>query len=282
MMTINTHICNWINRSELDYYTMFIKVWIPYNAWYMMNFYNESLNRTTDKQIIDFIKDNSNRYRDKICSLLMNSDETSKYFFNYLSKLHFELEAHPIPNFENKISFSTINLVKNTTKQYSHHFGKFTYFAEFRDQFPRTEKRWICEVLRKQNNQTIHRVELFDWSIEELNNNVAYNAIGDSIKKQQLMYAFSMINPKKPVNIIVQPKRNASEKHIKPKNSIIIDESKNLYFSNDIDIVSKVIVQLIYELRCKLFHGELDPTEANMGVYEQAYNIQKILIKELR
>lgn len=33
-MAINTHITNWIDRAELimDYYTLFIKSWIPYNA----------------------------------------------------------------------------------------------------------------------------------------------------------------------------------------------------------------------------------------------------------
>ncbi len=39
---------------------------------------------------------------------------------------------------------------------------------------------------------------------------------------------------------------------------------------------------MLYELRCKLFHGELDPTEANQDIYKYAYNIQNLLIKELR
>lgn len=281
-MTTATHIKNWLDRSYLDYYTMFIKVWIPYNAWYMRDFYDESLQRTSDKSIIDYLKDNSNKYRDKIKSLLKGNDESSKYFLNCLSKLHYELEAHPIPDYENRISFSTINLVKNSLLHYTHTYGKFTYYAEFKHQLQKTQKRWFCEILKKQNNQTIHRVELFEWSIEELNKDSDFLAISDIEKRNQLKEAFNNINPKKPVNIVVPPKRKVNNEFTKPSNSIIVDETKNLYFTDDIELVSKVIVQLIYELRCKLFHGELDPTDSNLGIYEQAYNIQKLLIQELK
>lgn len=77
-MATNTHINNWIDRAELDYYTMFIKTWIPFNAWYMRDFYDESVNRTSDKSIIEFLNSNSNKYRDKIKSLLRGTDDVAK------------------------------------------------------------------------------------------------------------------------------------------------------------------------------------------------------------
>jgi hypothetical protein len=79
----------------------------------------------------------------------------------------------------------------------------------------------------------------------------------------------------------VPPKADRSGKPIQPPNTIIINEAANLFFLSDYDLVSKIIVQLIYELRCKLFHGELDPSKANTGIYKYAYEIQKLLIKEL-
>jgi hypothetical protein len=89
------------------------------------------------------------------------------------------------------------------------------------------------------------------------------------------------MNPKKPEIIIVNPMRNGSGAFIPPPNSIIIDERRHLYFVNNYELVSKVIIEIMYDLRCKLFHGELDPITANLGIYENAYNLQKILIKEL-
>ena len=283
-MATNTHINNWIERAELDYYTMFIKTWIPFNAWYMRDFYDDSITppRTSDKAIIDYLNSNSNKYRDKIKSLLRGTDDVAKEFIALLSKLHYELEAHPIPDYENRISFLTINLIKNNIKTHSQSLGQHTYFVEFKDQLPKTQKRWFCEVQKKSNNQTLHRIELHDWSLDNLNNDADFIALPENEMRNQIREAFLQINPKKPIVIIVAPKRRRNGAYTQPDNSIAIDEAKHLYFTNDYDLVSKVVVQLIYELRCKLFHGELDPTEANLGIYENAYKIQKILIKELK
>ncbi len=285
-MAVNTHIKNWIDKAELvmDYYTLFIKSWIPYNAWYMHNFYDEnsSPKRDRDASIINHINSTSNRYRDKIKSLLRGSDQLAVDFRHLLGKLHVELEANPIPNFENRINFSTIHLSRNNQKTHTQSKGLFTYSVKFDDTLPRTSKRWFLEVQKKSNNQTIHRIELFNWSEEELDNEQDFISISESEKKVQLRDAFSKINPRKPIIIILPTKKTRSGKAIQPNSSICVNPASNLYFTNDYDLVSKVIVQLLYELRCKLFHGELDPIDSNLNVYKYAYRIQNILIKELR
>ena len=88
-MPINTTISKWIDKSEPDFYTLFIKAWIPYNSWYMSNFYDEdaSPKRTSDKDIISYIKANSNAYKDKIVTLLRNNDEESETFKLQISRL---------------------------------------------------------------------------------------------------------------------------------------------------------------------------------------------------
>ena len=69
-MSINTSIAKWLEKAEPDYYTLFIKVWIPYNAWYMHNFYDEDANppRINDRDIIYFNK-NNRWYCRKLCVL---------------------------------------------------------------------------------------------------------------------------------------------------------------------------------------------------------------------
>ena len=88
-MATNTHINKWIKRAELDYYTMFIKTWIPFNAWYMRDFYDDSITppRTSDKAIIDYLNSNSNKYRDKIKRLLRGTDDVAKEFSHASSLL---------------------------------------------------------------------------------------------------------------------------------------------------------------------------------------------------
>jgi hypothetical protein len=275
----NVYLENWIRKAELDYFTMFIKSWLPFNAWYMKDFYDETLNRTSDRAIIDHLKNNSNRYRDKIIALLRGNDDDALRFRNNLGQMHFELETHTIPNEDERISFSTINLSRNPLPQKVVSFAHHDYKVEFRSHLPRTQKRWVCEIITRRTNQTIHIVELFNWSLTDLHADVDYIAI-PADKKQYLDSCFLEMNPKKPEIIIVPPVRTGADFR-QPPNSIIINAAKHLYFTNNYELVSKVIIELLYELRCKLFHGELDPITANLGIYENAFYLQKPLIKEL-
>jgi len=276
----NVYLENWVKNAELDFFTMFIKSWLPFNAWYMKDFYDESANRTTDRAIIDHLKNNSNRYRDKIIALLRGGDEDAYRFRTHISQIHFELESHTIPNEEERISFSTINLFRNALPQKVVSFKHHDYKVEFRSHLPRGQKRWVCQVIVRRTNQTIHIIELFNWSLTELHADIDYIAIPQE-KKQYLDACFLEMNPKKPEVIIVPPARATNGEYVQPSQSIAINEAKRLYFINNYELVSKVIIELLYQLRCMLFHGELDPISANIGIYENAYHIQKFLIKEL-
>lgn len=96
------------------------------------------------------------------------------------------------------------------------------------------------------------------------------NIESDKIK-ENIKICFEKINPKKPTKIIV-------ETNI--RHTIKISES--LHFENAKELVTKVIIELIYGLRCKLFHGEIEPKKAYEKIYEYAYHIQRILIQTLR
>ncbi|TPD71279.1 hypothetical protein [Flavobacterium microcysteis] len=276
----NIYLENWIKKSELDFYTMFIKTWLPFNAWYMNQFYDETANRTSDRSIIDHIKNNSNRYRDKIISLLRNNDNDSIAFKRYISDLYYELEAHPMPNEDERISFHTINITRNAIPQHVVSFGQFDYKVVFDNTLPKTTKRWKCEIYNRRTTRTLHLVELYQWSLQELSAEPNYIAIPNE-KKQYLDACFREMNPRKPEIIIAQPKQNTDGSHGCPANAIIIDSVKHLYITNNYEQVAKVIIELLYELRCKLFHAEIDPINAYLGIYENAFFIQKKLIKEL-
>lgn len=283
-MSINTHINNWINKAEPDYYSMFIKAWIPYNAWYMHNFYDEDATpkRTSDKDIIHHIKTNSNKYKNRIIALLRGNDDLSIYFKGCLSKLHYELEAHPTPNSDDRISFDSICIFGNSLRDKTISQGRYTYKGKFNNTLPKTSPRWIFEGFLTSTNSTICRIELHKCSLSELRATPYFQEPGNDEHKKGIEACLNEINPNKKISIVVPPERGRGGKLKSPASSLIINQTKHLYFKDNIEDVSKVIIQILYELRCRLFHGEIDPTNANSGVFEQAFNIQKILIKELQ
>jgi hypothetical protein len=50
---------------------------------------------------------------------------------------------------------------------------------------------------------------------------------------------------------------------------------------NDIEAVYKGAIELIYQIRCLLFHGELEPTDENHEIVKHAYLIINALMKDL-
>jgi len=278
-MSINTHISKWIEKSQPDFYTMFIKSWIPYNAWYMHNFYNEEEKRTNDKSIIRHIGKEPNLYKNRIISLLQGDDEDSILFKELLWRLNCELENHPIPNYIDKISFSQICIEDNPQRTFSFTYKKYTFKGEYDKTKPKTTPRWKFEVIATKSLKTLVSVELFKCSFSELLSNANYKTICSDEIKKGIEHCLKEIDPNKRISIVNAPEIRRGKLRC-PANSIIIKEEK-LFFRDNIEDVSKAIIQVLYELRCKLFHGEVDPTNANIGIYEQAFYIQRMLIKEL-
>ena len=108
-----SHIGKWIDRAEPDFYMMFIKAWIPFNALYMANYYYETANRTSDRAIINHIKSNDNAIVRRIKSLLRGSDTVSLEFKHALGKMEMELRAHAVPNEYDRLSFSNVCITSN-------------------------------------------------------------------------------------------------------------------------------------------------------------------------
>lgn len=278
-MSINTHISKWIEKSQPDFYTMFIKAWIPYNAWYMHNFYDEDAKRTNDKSIIRHIGKDANLYKNKIISLLRGTDEDSALFKELLWRLHRELENHPVPNYIDHISFSHVCIEDNSQQSYSFNSKKYTFKGDYDKTKPKTTPRWRFEVIETKSLKTIASVELFKCSMPELLNNADYKSITKDEIKKGIEHCLKEIDPNKKISIINIPQiRNGKSQ--RPTDSIVIKDQL-LFFRDNMEDVSKAIIQILYELRCKLFHGEVEPTNANMGIYEHAFYIQRMLIKEL-
>ena len=271
------HLQNWIRWSSPDYYTMFVKSWIPFNAWSMDSFYDESIPRKTDRHIIDFIKENPNKFRNKIINLLGHNGVEADLFFSHLEGLDRELESHTLENRGERVSFSNIRLSSNPISVKNIEYGVYKYKCErITGQTP----SWKCQIMKKSDSSTICQFSLPRWNLNDFNNNSDFLALTSETQKYQLERCFKCIDPR-PVAKVVLPVISKKGKEIAPPKCIVICESRKRFFTDDKVLISKALIEILYSLRCMMFHGSLDPTEANQGVYEHALYIMNILIKEL-
>lgn len=276
-----SHIGNWIDRAEPDYYMMFIKAWIPLNAWYMTNFYDEAAGMVTDRAIINHIKTNDNTFTRRIKSLLRGSDSVSIEFKHALGKMELELKAHAVPNEHDRLSFANICITNNSTHTYQVTKGHYQFKAQYNATQPRTALRCRLEILKASNGSNVALVELNNCLLSELESNADFVNVERDAWKETLRICLNAISPQKKENLLAPVKMKNGVPSI-PAGAIEIDKEHNLYLRSNLEDVAKATVEIIYRLRCLLLHGEINPTVANSRIYEHAYSILRTLIKELR
>ncbi|NJM41508.1 MAG: hypothetical protein HC853_12450 [Anaerolineae bacterium] len=109
------NVKRWIDQSDIDFFTHFIKVWIPFNAWFRAEYSSAN----TGSEILNLIKNQSSPLRNRVIRLLQGSDTEADQFKSYVSTLHDRLERQPLENRNRFISLKQCFIRANTVKQVS-------------------------------------------------------------------------------------------------------------------------------------------------------------------
>ena len=268
-------LSNWIKWSKADYYVLFVKAWIPFNAWYHKTYFDET-SCYKDKDMIFKVKTVDNPYKQKLKNLLTTSGDEAHEFRFHLAQLYHELELHTVPNANERLTFNTIWADESNLDNSIVEFGQKKYVFSKIASPPPGGKKYKIEIQKKLDGTTKAMIELFKKKMPELMSNPDFQALNETDREKVKECLTSVLNHK-PAGIVKQPKANGG----KPQHSIVIDDHIPLYLTEDTDLVARAVIQLLYQLRCIMFHGSLDPAVANQGIYKHAYYIQEILLKEI-
>lgn len=260
------HIDKWLllSESETDFALLFVKAWIPFNAWYCNNYRS-----TNDRECIDKIKTDNNQLRAKLIAIIGSQESESINFKNHFEQLHRILENHPIPDatVDARITFKNIcfrtNPLTATVPPVRKRHNE--YKAEKLSNGAVTA---IITNSRRVPVSTIYSYSYNKYDLQHFENDLLLSSTNIE-QKEIIRTCFKGINPKLKENLISD----------KPKNSIRIG---NTYFINNADYISQALIEVLYLLRCKLFHGEIHPSKDNFSAYEPCYHILRILLKSLR
>ena len=269
------HIDKWYNRSKEDFYILFVEAWIPFNSWYHKEIV--PLAGKSDRECINYIAQHPNTYKNKILSYLDGTDRESLRFQQELVDMHNALLSHSIPdnadpiNFKSTTIFDAPPLVENDF--YKNHYKiertlhghKFQYDIRLEDKF---------------THATRYSRHFNDWKMMDLESDPNFIRLSDAVKNR-LKEEYRRVYIGASRNIVLDPIIMADGSNKNPPRSIEYGKYDKQYFIDDKDKIAQVLIQVIYRLRCQIFHGSLDPSENNMVVYEHAYQIHRMLIKEL-
>jgi len=252
----------WKSLASVDYFTQFIKAWIPFNAWYKS--YYTTLD--TDRKAIDWLKTNSNKFRNKLISLLKDQGNDGISFRSRIAELHVELERKHIFNKGDRITFERIVIERNPLEQNNFLRNNCTYKA-FRNITGRSSKEVDVFVIGRGGVVKFSYTQSNWFDIDDL---IAHPDFINLSQTQQnnLKACYEAINPSKPVNLLSSDLNNCIQ-------------MGNLHFINDPERLCKGIIEILYKLRNVLFHGEIVPDSDTNKVYEPAYQILYALIQAL-
>ncbi len=251
----------WKALSHIDYFTQFVKAWIPFNAWYK----NSYQNLEHDGEIIEAIKTESNKFRNKIVSLLDGEENENRIFKNHIADLHYQLERNHVFNKKERICFAEIVIEQNkdTIKEFSRR--GITFKAE------RNPSNWknikLC-ILNKSKTLIFNYEQQNGYNIDEMKKSSEFQGLFIEYQKN-IEFCYKAINPYKPISLLVSTPTTDSIK------------IGTYDFMNDKGKIAKGIIIILYLLRNALFHGEIIPDRQTQKVYEPAYHVLNQLIETL-
>ncbi len=251
---------DWIRKIdiEIDYFSAFIKAWIAFNSWY-----RNELNARSDRDIIEKLKNENNRFKGYIETLLDSNNNTheSSSFKENLQHLQSALVSASIVTQERngvsrQISFSEIAI--NNPKAISENDYRTTHYKIER------KGQKITTLIHRKGNP----VTQYFYFEQEKYEETALDAHSDFQKltdeqQGQCKFFYKEICP-----YVVE---SVLEK----------DASNNIVFIGERAKVSRGIIEVLYLLRCSLMHGEVTPDCSSSEVYKYAYEILSAVLKKM-
>lgn len=266
MTDFRGNIDHWLKQSEPDYFMFFLKAWIPFNAWYVAELPHLE---KKDNKIIKELQDHPNSKPRNIIEnyLESNKNPDSNKFKNHLAELHHYLESKTLKHNGVKLSFSNLSLSENPTKFEKDTDSKFNiYKAEVKTGF-------FEALIVDKGGRTILHFKQPVFNIEDLKKYNDFIKIADKKIQKKIFKCYESIDPNKPVSLVSKSKSKSDY-------ITLISENK-VNFINDPTTIAKGCIKVLYALRCMLFHGEIEPTNANKPIYEHSFYLLRLIIKDI-
>jgi hypothetical protein len=257
----------WKALTDIDYFTQFVKAWITFNAWYKNVFDYER-----DRDAIDHIKTNSNSFRDRIEALLNSNTTEGRLFQSRVADLHQQLENWYIyvdQERTQRITFDQIIIERNPERRRSFVRNTLVYTVE-RGPGGSAETNIAITVEKEGGGPTRYSYAQGNgYNLNDLLDHPDFNQLTQA-QRNNLRACYEYINPWKPACLLVHDMDTPDYLEI-----------SGIRFVDDVDLLCKGLIEILYKLRNALFHGTLVPDSQTRQVYGPAYHILHTLIQAL-
>ena len=259
-MTYIGNELQWKRLVDVDWLGQYVKAWVAFNAWYSNNFKPpQGKRRFRDREIIEKIKDDEGGICSKIENLLSGTDSNQKLFQSDVSALHKALSNITVKSNEKRIWLKEISDYRyvNPIQETKHNI---TYEIKIDSK----DKKRIVTVIGKKIgkeifNKTITAKEEETFQRENWFDELSNSGWFEKLSQTQRNYLRVFLNDSLPIHNLLDFSNDPNK------------------FTGDQKLISRAHIEILYQLRNALFHGEVTPNEVQT-VYQPAYLVLKQII----
>jgi hypothetical protein len=261
MSLYTEHSEKWKTLSDVDYFTQFVKAWIPFNAWYK-TYYPDC---DTDRVAINTIKTTNNKFRNRLVALLSGGDNEGDTLRSHVANLHYQLERTHIYNRGERITFESVIIETNPRNLEVFSYVGFTYRVERHT--GGTRKGQLDVVITDGTGNPRFSCNQNAYDSADLEAQPTFHTLSPT-QQAKLRACYAAVNPHLPINLMTTDSDSCIP-------------MGTYRFVSDTDKLAKGIVEVLYNLRNSLFHGTIIPDKEHNKVYEPAYHILHTLVQSL-
>lgn len=248
---------NWNIETSFNYILQYVLRWIPFNTWYIKNSGCEK-----DREALNYYRlTPNNGIYNRISYLLNDKNDFDAISFRHCLVALDDLLEH---NIINELRFRNVDMGQNSQNEVQHAIDgwslRITRYREKTDLHPKNQVEIIMENFADRAQRYIVRINKHDLQL--LHSNAQFFNLPKKYQKM-IKSHFLEVSP----NIIVDIKDCKS-------NKIKIENHKYL---NDDKVLCTAILDLLYEMRCKAAHGEVDINDNVRKAYKYAYNMLDLI-----
>lgn len=271
MPGLGDNLKRWRDVAEVDWFSQFIKAWIPFNAWM-----TDTFGDLTDRELLDNVKGERNVVKNKTLPMLsknlrlardteggwQDDSADAKEFRLHISELHRRLQECIVEGRKGRVCFETVDIGANVKKDEQ----KIKWTRTFRCRRDHPNKGEVHLEISASKTIAAYALTLPSHNRRTLEDDATFRALRAE-QRALLLALFDDVAPRIVMNVLAE--HGAQRKLTYGEVHFIDDAEKNF----------SALIDLLYGLRNALFHGSITPNDTHNQIYKPAYLIAMRLVK---
>lgn len=271
MANLKDNLRLWRDSAQVNWFSQFIKAWIPFNAW-MTDTYGD----LGDRNLLDRVKGGSNVVYNRIVPILtwkqaqargmegswQDSSQAAEEFRLRVEELHRLLQSCVVEGRKGRVSFETVDIGPNSHKIESRIKRNRKY--RVRRDYPNSGE--VTLELSASKTKIGFEFTQSQHDRRNLEDEPTFQALSPE-QRTTFLAMHETVAPRKILSVLASPGSNES---LNFGDTSFIQDSPKIF---------SALVDVIYCLRNTLFHGSISPNDQHNEIYEPAYHIVMRFVK---